>query len=147
MTTNLINSEGCTPSDVLDGAAEIMEEWGFVKQEFVCMDGKVCEEGAVLAAAGKHVHYLYEVNFQTKWRFLPLYVGSNIPKLDEEGRIISGVFSGMWRDSDDLVANKALAILRDVGGGTTHNDRRGNTFQKSVAKLREAAESARAQGL
>lgn len=136
----LVNSVGCTPADVLEGAAGIMEEWGFVQRDFVCREGKVCEEGAVYAAAGSHVHY--QVN--GVWTYKSLYVGDRAPLLDEDGTVASYCGGPRWTKADSNVTYSAVSALREVGGGITHNDRSGNTFELSVAKLREAAEHARA---
>jgi hypothetical protein len=122
-----------TPAEVLDNAADIMEEWGLAKNTFLCRDGGVCEEGAVAVSAGWHVHFQKDGH----WWWVELNGAATLEKYNfpipthEEIMDIRMLFI------------RSRRFLIEVGGGPRHNDRINNTVEQSVAKLREAAEYAR----
>lgn len=134
MTTEVILP---TVAEVLENAADIMEEWGWTQNQFICLQGKMCEEGAVAVSAGWHFHFQQKET--GNWNYIYAdssrhsfeYFGLPVPTSEER------------RTARDLYTKARLA-LNAVGGGSTHNDRPDNTFEKSVAKLKEAAEYARA---
>lgn len=123
-----------TVVDVLENAAEIMEEWGWTHGEFLCKQGKMCEEGAVAASAGWHVHVQTDDGRWIRFNYDDLSYSSHKP-LKEAGEVYSY--------DEMLLRNRlwtaSLNALHAVGGGASHNDRTGNTPEMSVAKIKEAA--------
>lgn len=136
MTTEVILP---TVAEVLENAADIMEEWGWVQQKFICEQGKMCEEGAVGVSSGWHVHLQAK---NGEWTYATL--SERFRYIDGEKRVIQNELDYEYWKTRDLF-NKSISALHNVGGGVQHNDRPGNTFEKSVAKLKEAAEYARSR--
>lgn len=104
-----------TPGDLLRQAAVIAEEWGTCKGQFMDGDGRVCEVGALRAAAGIDSH----VQRNGKWGFGFIANLANLAWYS--------IFTDAWR------------ALQDVGGGTQHNDQVAKSDKDRINKLLEAA--------
>lgn len=102
-----------TPGDLLRQAADIAEAWGTCTGTFLDSQGRVCEIGALRAAAGLDDHIEH---FDGSWTF-------------------SGKEDKTWWP----IYDKARDYLFSVSGGTAHNDSVATTDKERVAKLREAA--------
>lgn len=132
--TEVPTMAGVTVVDVLENAADIMEEWGWVHGSFVCHQGKMCEEGAVAASAGWHIHVPTNTGSWRRYNYDDLLYSSS-SMAEKVGEVYS---------YDEMVLRSKLwtasfKALRTVGGGASHNDRTGNTPEMSVAKIKEAA--------
>lgn len=123
-----------TVVDVLENAAQIMEEWGWTHGAFICKEGKMCEEGAVAASAGWHVHLQLRDGFWIRRNYGDL---NTLPA--EYAEKTGEVFSWTECNLRQRLWTASFNALRAVGGGASHNDRTGNTPEMSVAKLKQAA--------
>ncbi len=113
-------TEELKPSDVLDRAADLMEERGWYRGFFISDDGAVCHLGAIYAAAGRHVHR--QSTGGTWFRVID-------DRVDEPRRAV------YW----DCMAIGEASI-------PAWNDIRCQSKDEAVAKLREAARMAREAG-
>lgn len=122
-TQRRVNSEGCDVADVLTGAAELIEAWGWTTGTMMCADGKMCQEGAVHFSSGKYVSH------------------------EVDGGWVYDILDGIWTADDEWVDFAAIHTLHSVGGGMSHNDATYASADASMMKLLEAAAKARREGL
>ncbi len=120
-------TEGLRPSDVLDHAANLIDEWGWARSHFVGSKGAMCHLGAINAAAGFHVH---EQNGDGTWDF-------RVRDVAGEGRLAYEAQAYDRRVTADPAGYQTI---------TGWNDTACKSKREAVAKLREAAELARSEG-
>lgn len=108
-----------TAEDILNHAADLLELWGVCKNKSLYHDGRMCESGAVNAAAGAVIHYKVA-----------------------DGWYYKTTWDKAWKN-----AESAFQCLFDVGGGSMHNDHPHTSSAKAIAKVREAAQLAKTRGL
>src|ERR1700741_3186295 len=115
----LVFKDAPLPSELLDHAADLIDEWGHARFTYCADSGAMCEEGAVRAASGWD-HHIQRENVFTKNKYWALVDGTP------------------WSSQD-----AAVRYLLSVGGGPNHSDRGPTDKGHAVAKLREAANKAR----
>lgn len=120
MTTT---KEELKPSDVLEHAANLIDEWGWARKNFVGINGAMCHLGAIRAATGWHVHGFKKGG----WRIVDHDLSRAVERLT------------LAAQEYDMQALGVTSITR-------WNDEVCKSKAEAVAKLREAAALARSEG-